>query len=462
MLKHRSVLGAVALAAVAVLATSQAALSSGSAATTGTAKAASAAALAGTAGCGKNPTLTSGTRNITTSGKNRQYILRIPANYNNNNPYRLIIGLHWLNGNMNDVDTGGSAGASWAYYGQRQLSNNSTIFISPQGFNNGWANNGGEDVVFMDDILRQVEADLCVDPSLRFAMGFSYGGGMSFSLACSRANVFRAVAVFSGAQLSGCSGGTQPIAYMGLHGISDNVLNISQGRALRDKFVQNNGCTPQNPREPSAGSRTHITTEYSGCRAGYPVVWAAFDGGHGPAPVDGSGGDNGAQTWTKNEVWRFVSQFQSTSGPNPTPTATPTVTPTVTPTATPTPGGTFRLRNEGAGRCVDSPNSATANGTQLQIYDCHTNPNQSFTYDSSSRLVTLGKCLDVPTGGGSGTRIQLYDCHGNSNQRWTFNSNGTVTSQANNLCLSVTGTGNTSGVTVASCNGQATQRWTRA
>ncbi|GAA1266659.1 hypothetical protein GCM10009677_18660 [Sphaerisporangium rubeum] len=337
MLKHRSVLGAVALAAVAVLATSQAALSSGSAATTGTAKAASAAALAGTAGCGKNPTLTSGVRNITTSGKNRQYILRIPANYNNNNPYRLIIGLHWLNGNMNDVDSGGSSGAVWSYYGQRQLSNNSTIFISPQGFNNGWANNGGEDVVFMDDILRQVEADLCVDPSLRFAMGFSYGGGMSFSLACSRANVFRAVAVFSGAQLSGCSGGNDPIAYMGLHGISDNVLNISQGRSLRDRFVRNNGCTAQNPREPSAGSRTHITTEYSGCRAGYPVVWAAFDGGHGPAPVDGSGGDNGAQTWTKNEVYRFISQFQSTSNPNPTPTPTPTVTPTVTPTPTPTP-----------------------------------------------------------------------------------------------------------------------------
>ncbi|MFC6082793.1 ricin-type beta-trefoil lectin domain protein [Sphaerisporangium aureirubrum] len=140
---------------------------------------------------------------------------------------------------------------------------------------------------------------------------------------------------------------------------------------------------------------------------------------------------------------------------------TPTATPT--PTVTPTSGGTtFRLRNEAAGRCVDSPNSATANGTQLQVYDCHTNPNQRFTYTSASQLQTLGKCLDSPTNAGSGTRVQLYDCHTNANQRWTFNSNGTVTTPANNLCLNAAGTGNGSGVTVATCNGSANQRWTRA
>jgi poly(3-hydroxybutyrate) depolymerase len=133
---------------------------------------------------------------------------------------------------------------------------------------------------------------------------------MSYALACSRANVFRAVAVISGAQISGCSGGSQPIAYFGIHGISDSVLNIGQGRSLRDRFVSNNGCTRQSPREPAQGSRTHITTTYSGCRAGYPVQWAAFDGGHIPGPVDGSSGESGVTTWTKAEIWRFFAQFQ--------------------------------------------------------------------------------------------------------------------------------------------------------
>ncbi|MEU8269213.1 cellulose binding domain-containing protein [Sphaerisporangium sp. NPDC049002] len=286
-----------------------------------------AGALAATAGCGKTPTLRSGTQSIQTSGKNRSFILRIPDNYNNNTPYRLIFGFHWLGGTATEVDSGGTSGYPWSFYGLRQLSNNGAIFVAPQGFNNGWANANGEDVVFVDDMIKRIETDLCVDTSQRFATGFSYGGGMSYSLACSRATVFRAVAVFSGAQLSGCGGGTQPIAYMGLHGIGDTVLNISQGRSLRDTFVRNNGCTPQNPPEPSTGSRTHIVTAYSGCRSGYPVVWAAFDNGHMPGPVDGTYTESGITTWTKGEVWKFFSQFGSTPSPSPTPTPTPTPTP---------------------------------------------------------------------------------------------------------------------------------------
>ncbi|MEV7971416.1 hypothetical protein AB0O34_36295, partial [Sphaerisporangium sp. NPDC088356] len=288
----------------------------------GTTKSSTTGVAAATAGCGRAPTLSSGTRSIQSSGKSRSFILRIPDNYNNNTPYRLIFGFHWNGGTANDVDSGGTSGYPWSFYGLRQLSNNGAIFVAPQGFNNGWANSGGEDVTFVDDMIRLIEADLCVDTSQLFATGFSYGGGMSYSLACSRATVFRAVAVFSGAQLSGCSGGTQPIAYMGLHGIGDTVLNISQGRSLRDRFVQNNGCTPQTPREPGSGSKTHIVTAYSGCRAGYPVVWAAFDNGHTPGPVDGTYTDNGITTWTKGEVWKFFSQFQGTT-PSPSPSPSP-------------------------------------------------------------------------------------------------------------------------------------------
>jgi hypothetical protein len=196
--------------------------------------------------------------------------------------------------------------------------------VAPQGNGNGWANPGGQDLTFVDDLLKQLDAGLCIDTAQRFAGGFSYGGGMSYELACARATVFRAVIAYSGAQLSGCDGGNQPIAYMGVHGVSDTVLNISLGRGLRDRFVRNNGCTAQNAPEPAAGSRTHIITTYSGCRAGYPVVWAAFDGGHTPGPID-SGGD-GWRTWTSGEVWKFITQFGG-SGPTTTTTTTTTTTP---------------------------------------------------------------------------------------------------------------------------------------
>ncbi|MEV6495737.1 cellulose binding domain-containing protein, partial [Actinoplanes sp. NPDC051633] len=80
----------------------------------------------------------------------------------------------------------------------------------------------------------------------------------------------------------------------------------------RDSFVRANGCTAQNPPEPAQGSGTHITTTYSGCRAGYPVQWAAHDGDHVPLPVD----RNASTSWVAAEVWQFFTQFGSTTPPS--------------------------------------------------------------------------------------------------------------------------------------------------
>jgi poly(3-hydroxybutyrate) depolymerase len=310
MPRHRSVIAAAVASAVALLGAAGIALGGPGSGTT-----------AATAGCGKPPALASGRHTISSGGQDRSYVLRLPPGYDNNRQYRLFVGFHWLGGTANDVDSGGGDGYNWSYYGLRRLSdaaNNGTIFVAPQGNNNSWANPGGQDLRFVDDLVGLLDSGLCIDTTQRFAGGFSYGGAMSYTVACARATVFRAVVAYSGAQLSGCDGGIQPIGYMGIHGISDTVLGIGQGRALRDTFVRNNGCTPQNPREPSAGSRTHVVTAYSGCRAGYPVVWAAFDGGHTPGPID-SGGD-GWRSWTSGEAWTFITQF---AGGGPTTTSPP-------------------------------------------------------------------------------------------------------------------------------------------
>lgn len=268
------------------------------------------AAAAPTAGCGKTPTLRDGTYTIQSGGRARTYILRLPAGYNSSRPYRLVVGLHWLNGSANDVVGNG-------FYGLQQRSGDSAIFVAPQGLDAGWANTGGRDVTLVDDILRVVENDLCVETSQRFALGFSYGGAMSYALACARPTVFRAVAPIAGANLSGCSAPSGPVAYFGIHGIRDSVLNISQGRSIRDSFVRANGCTAQNPPEPASGSGTHVTTDYTGCRAGYPVRWAAFDGDHVPLPLD----RNAATSWVSGEVWQFFAQFGSTTPSSPAPSS---------------------------------------------------------------------------------------------------------------------------------------------
>jgi hypothetical protein len=334
----------------------------------------------------------------------------------------------------------------------QQQSNNSAILVAPQGNGNGWANPNGQDITFTDDMVRMIENDLCVDTTQLFAMGFSYGGGMSYAIACARANVFRAVVVYSGAQLSGCSGGTQPIGYFGIHGISDSVLNISSGRSLRDTFVRNNGCAPQSPPEPAPGSGRHITTAYS-CRAGYPVQWAAFDGGHGPAPVDGcSGCDDGARTWTKAEAWRFIASF----GENPPPSSPP-------PSSPPSGQSNVTIVGTASGRCVDVPASSTTNGTQVQLWDCHGNANQRWTYTANRQLTVYGnKCLDANGQGTSnGTTVVIWDCNGQANQQWNIDATGAITGVQSGLCLDASGAGTANGTRIQlwSCHGGSNQKW---
>jgi poly(3-hydroxybutyrate) depolymerase len=453
-MRRRSLLVPVLAALALVLAAAGTALSN----TLGTGESPTAvSAAAATAGCGKAPTLASGTHTIQSSGQNRSYILRVPANYDNNRPYRLVFGFHWVGGTMNDVDSGGTDGYNWSYYGLRRLADsadNGTVFVAPQGINNGWANTNGQDVTFVDDMVRQIESGLCVDTTQLFSSGFSYGGSMTYALACARPTVFRAVAVYSGANLSGCSGGTQPVAYMGLHGIRDNVLPIASGRSLRDTFVRNNGCTPQNPPEPAYGSLTHIITAYSGCRSGYPVVWAAFDGaGHDPGPIDGSTGD-GWHTWTSGEVWKFFTQFDSSTPPTSGP---PTSEP---PTS---PAGNQQVVGGQSSRCIDISNSTTANGTQAELWDCNGGSNQRWTYTSGKQLMVYGnKCLDASgQGTANGTAAVIWDCNGQANQQWNVNSDGTITGVQSGLCLDAAGQGTANGTKIQlwSCTGGSNQQW---
>ncbi|GAA0397881.1 endo-1,4-beta-xylanase [Micromonospora gifhornensis] len=132
------------------------------------------------------------------------------------------------------------------------------------------------------------------------------------------------------------------------------------------------------------------------------------------------------------------------------------------PNPNPNPTGN-RLRNEASGRCLDVNGASSANGSQMIIWDCHSNANQQFTQNGRA-LQVMGKCLDVPSNAGTGTRVQIWDCSGAVNQQWVFNSNGTISSAQTGLCLDVNGaaTANGSAVIVWSCHGGGNQRWSRA
>ncbi|MBV1856721.1 glycoside hydrolase family 27 protein [Catellatospora tritici] len=128
----------------------------------------------------------------------------------------------------------------------------------------------------------------------------------------------------------------------------------------------------------------------------------------------------------------------------------------------PPPTTTSTLVSAASGRCLDIPQSNTANGTQPIIWDCNGAANQRWTVNGQS-LQALGKCLDAPTGATAGSKVQIWDCTGSANQQWTFNSTGTISSNSSGLCLDVNGNVTTNGTTVIlwNCTGAANQRWTR-
>ncbi|MDG4785310.1 RICIN domain-containing protein [Micromonospora sp. WMMD1102] len=118
-----------------------------------------------------------------------------------------------------------------------------------------------------------------------------------------------------------------------------------------------------------------------------------------------------------------------------------------------------------SGRCVEVPNSATTNGTQVQLWDCSGGTNQRWAQTASRQLTVYGnKCLDASGAGtANGTQVIIWDCHGGLNQQWNVNANGTITNAQSGLCLDANGAASANGTKIIlwSCNGGANQQWSR-
>ena len=164
----------------------------------------------------------------------------------------------------------------------------------------------------MDAMVKQVTDNFCVDMNRIYATGWSYGGSMSYSIACERplqkaaTNGWgvRAVATYSAAQLSGnCSPSTSnPVAYYASHGSNAGVLGYDMGLGLAKNYATANGCSAFNP---TRASGAHVCSNATGCKTGYPTEFCSFVGGHTPFPDSGSD----TNTWVPAEVWKFFSQF---------------------------------------------------------------------------------------------------------------------------------------------------------
>lgn len=253
-------------------------------------------------GCKVPRTLQNGTIPIMFNNASRKYILRVPAGYDGTHPYRLVIAY---------AESGSSAMSvvDRNYFTLATMDSKDTIFAAPDAANGAgtWSKS---DVELTDAILTQLEGGLCIDKSRIFATGFSFGGAMSIAIACTRADVFRGVAFFSGADLTGSCPATltKPIAYYASQASQDSTGTPmpSSGRVKQAEFAAVNGCTaePSATTFPAAG-QPHTCTTYKGCSAGHPTVYCVFDGPHGWEPKD----PGQSTSWDAAEAWKFIKQF---------------------------------------------------------------------------------------------------------------------------------------------------------
>jgi len=275
------------------------------------------------AGCDRTRTLQDGNRTITSGGMSRMYYLKTPANYDNTRPYRTIFMFHWNYGSINSIVNPPDAdhNTDRPFYGIADLSGDTTIFVVPQGLNDtggaGWANPNNRDVIFTDDMLSAISADLCIDTSRVFTTGFSYGGSMSYELACVRASKFRGALLYDPGTLSGTSPSTDcttPIAVFQSHGYDDQTLNYTQGLGIFNVFTKLDGCTAMTPAAPPTNG--HACVSFQGCSAGHPARFCSFGSGennpyntslrgHYPSPKD----PGQTTSWVPMEAWTFITQF---------------------------------------------------------------------------------------------------------------------------------------------------------
>jgi polyhydroxybutyrate depolymerase len=218
------------------------------------------------AGCG-NAAAPKGARNVTiqVNGTARAYLLFVPNGYDSKKSIPLIFAWH---------GSGSYGDQARRYFRLEAATGDGAIIIYPEGLNGGWDLAAeGIDVKLFDAALAATSKDYCVDQSRVFTTGYSFGGMMSHSLACSRGSKLRGFAPTAGSFRGGSNGCATPVAAWIAHGSNDPTVSYASAQAARDVWLKTNGCgTTTMPTSPSP------CVAYQCSKA--PLHWCIHTEGH--------------------------------------------------------------------------------------------------------------------------------------------------------------------------------------
>lgn len=269
-------------------------------------------------------------RSVEAQNLTRSYLLYVPAAYDGQEPWPLVINYHGHQSNATN---------QMEIHSKMNVIADSAHFLVayPQGLNvlapgfgtaPGWNAPGlqaaQDDVDFTDSLLYNIKKDFNVDPSRVHATGWSNGSMFSFWLAFKRSDAFASVAGVSGPltfSMLDSLAANRPISTLFMHGTNDPVVNFNGIPNLTVPapetaafWVDQNNCsgdtivTELPDVYPNDGS-TVTRIQYTGCDDNTEVLFYRIEGGGhgwpGESPSLPQIGDTNNDMNASSEIWNF-------------------------------------------------------------------------------------------------------------------------------------------------------------
>ena len=167
-------------------------------------------------------------RTIIHEGIEREYILHVPENLNNDSPIVFVI--HGYTGSAEGIA---------AYSGMNSIAEREGfIAVYPQGTTDSYGNaffnvsygfndeSTINDVSFIRELVKSISHEFNLKRKKAFATGMSNGGEMSYLLACTSSDLFKAVAPVAGVLMKGLKDSCElnsPVPVFEIHGTADKI-----------------------------------------------------------------------------------------------------------------------------------------------------------------------------------------------------------------------------------------------
>ena len=268
------------------------------------------------------------TRTLTQAGRERSYILYVPASVNWSQPVALVFVLHGGTGNAESAIRMSGFNAVADQNGFLVVYPNGTGRLSDTklltwngGDCCGYAQeNNVDDVGFVRLIVADLQTLASIDPKRIYATGMSNGGILSQRLGCEAADLFAAIAPVAGTLNFPACHPSQPVAVIEFHGTADQHIPYEGGygpqslvnvdfasvQASVGFWTALDGCNPQ----PQTNSFNDIQHEaWTGCAGSTSVeLYTILGGGHAWPGGQGGWADADQPTTTISAsqlIWEF-------------------------------------------------------------------------------------------------------------------------------------------------------------